>query len=135
MKTFSELWQRLAGLTTHLDGELWDNILKELNPPNEFPRDSLIQDLCFRDSKALAGYVPDLRHVMQKNSPKTLPKEEFRAFEHIHGLYNLTARLPVLLLSIQDYKTTEPLIDVYNGYRQILLELNEYLALAREGRS
>ncbi|MDR2459516.1 MAG: hypothetical protein LBE38_01845 [Deltaproteobacteria bacterium] len=135
MKNFSELYLRLLGLVTRLDGDLWDSIIKELNPPKQYPKDAAIQDLAFRDSKALAGYVPDLRKIMRDTSPTSLAPEEFKAFASIFSLFNLSARLPVLLLSIGDYKETESLIDVYNGYRQLMVELNNYLSLAEEAIS
>jgi hypothetical protein len=132
MKTFAELHRRLLGLATRLDGELWEDMLKELDPPKQFPRDALTQDLAFRDAKALAGYVPDLRKLMRDLSPGSLPEDEVIAFATVFSLYNLAARLPVLLLSIPDYKDNQPLIDLYNGYRQVLVELGSYLNLAEE---
>ncbi|MDR2352037.1 MAG: hypothetical protein LBF22_02550 [Deltaproteobacteria bacterium] len=130
MKTFSELLIRLAGLSANLDGELWDSILSNLNPPEGYPNPAEIQDLAFRDAKAFTGYVPDLRNIMKKNAPSELSATELQNFRAILGFYNLSARLPVLLLSIPDHKETEQLIDLYNGFRQILLELNEYHKLA-----
>ncbi|MDR2613249.1 MAG: hypothetical protein LBG06_10680 [Deltaproteobacteria bacterium] len=130
MKTFAELHRRLIGLASGLDGELWDQLLASLNPPDEFPRDSQLQDLAFRDAKALGGYVPDLRNVMKNTSPRDLTAEEYQAFCGIAALYNLAARLPVVLLSIPDYKPNSNLIDLYNGYRQILAEIFAYLAIA-----
>ncbi|MDR3152824.1 MAG: hypothetical protein LBW85_00795 [Deltaproteobacteria bacterium] len=129
MKTFTELHRRLIGLASRLDGELWDKLLASLNPPDEYPRDSQIQDLAFRDAKALGGYVPDLRSVMKNTSPKTVSFEEYQAFCGIASLYNITARLPALLLSIPDYRDSAILIELYNGYRQILAEIYSYLAL------
>ncbi|MDR1166655.1 MAG: hypothetical protein LBO66_12470 [Deltaproteobacteria bacterium] len=134
MKTFTELHNRLVGLATRLDGELWDSLVKELDPPRSFPRDSAIQDLAFRDAKALAGYVPDLRHIMRANSAKGLSDQEFSAYQALCGLYNLAARLPTVLLSIPDYRENENLIDLYNGYRQTLAEMSLYLGLAEEAR-
>ncbi|MDR2350598.1 MAG: hypothetical protein LBF41_08290 [Deltaproteobacteria bacterium] len=130
MKTFAELHNRLLGLAARLDGELWEDILKQLNPPESFPRDQAVRDLAFRDAKALAGYVPDLRKLMRDNSPAKLPKEEVAAFTAIFSLYNLAARLPVLLFAVADHKDNQNLTDVYNGYRQVLLELTAYLTLA-----
>ncbi|MDR1081327.1 MAG: hypothetical protein LBQ79_10305 [Deltaproteobacteria bacterium] len=132
MKTFAELHRRLIGLVSGLDGEVWDKLLASLNPPGEIPRDSLIQDLAFRDAKALGGYVPDLRNVMKGTSPKSLSPEEYQAFCGIAALYNLAARLPVTLLSIPDYAANENLIELYNGYRQTLSEIFAYLAMAEE---
>ncbi|MDR1035833.1 MAG: hypothetical protein LBT40_04485 [Deltaproteobacteria bacterium] len=132
MKTFAELHRRLIGLVSGLDGEVWDNLLASLNPPREIPRDSMIQDLAFRDAKALGGYVPDLRKVMKDTSPKDLAAEEYKAFCGIAALYNLAARLPVVLLSIPDYAENQNLIELYNGYRQTLSEIFAYLALAEK---
>jgi hypothetical protein len=33
MKSYKDLYIRLLGLVTRLDGELWETIFKELNPP------------------------------------------------------------------------------------------------------
>ncbi|MDR1041987.1 MAG: hypothetical protein LBR80_17835 [Deltaproteobacteria bacterium] len=132
MKTFVELHRRLIGLVSRLDGELWDRLLASMSPPDEMPRDSQIQDLAFRDAKALGGYVPDLRKVMRDSDPKALSAPEYQAFCGIAALYNLSARLPVLLLSIPDYRDNANLIELYNGYRQTLAEIFAYLAAAEE---
>ncbi|MDR1315151.1 MAG: hypothetical protein LBQ12_16055 [Deltaproteobacteria bacterium] len=130
MKTFVELHRRLIGLASGLDGELWDRLLASLNPPGETPGDAKLQDLAFRDAKALGGYVPDLRKVMRDSPPASVTAEEYQAFCGIAALYNLAARLPVVLLSIPDYRENANLIELYNGYRQTLSEIFSYLAAA-----
>jgi hypothetical protein len=130
MKSYSQLLARLAGLSAHLDGELWDKLLTLLDPPKAYGSPSECQDMAFRDAKALAGYVPDLRNLMAKTSPKELAPEELQSLTAIWGFYQLAARLPVLLLSLEEHKANEQLIDLYNGFRQILLELKEYHSLA-----
>jgi hypothetical protein len=132
MKTYTDLHRRLLGLVTGLDGELWDRLLSSLNPPGETPGDSAIQDLAFRDAKALGGYVPDLRKIMKDVSPRSLDAREYMSFCGVAALYNLAARLPVLLLSIPDYRGNRNLIDLYNGYRQVLSEIYAYLSIAEE---
>ncbi|MDR1083433.1 MAG: hypothetical protein LBP22_00905 [Deltaproteobacteria bacterium] len=132
MLTFAELERRLRGLVNNLDGELWPGLLQKINPPQEPAPGSTLHDLAFRDAKALAGYAPDLRAIIQKTSPRSLPQEELTAVTAIKGLFNLMARLPVLLLTIEEHRTNQNLIDVYNGYRQILLELDQYLTLAAQ---
>ena len=130
MLTFAQLNSRLTGLLEDLDGELWTGILEGLNPPGAFPSDETIHEMCFRDAKALAGYIPDLRAIIKANSPKRLDASEIAALRSLKGLLNLAARLPVIILSIPDYKDNENLINVYNGYRQTLKEIDEYLAMA-----
>jgi hypothetical protein len=132
MKTFSELHRRLIGLASGLDGEVWDRLLASLNPPGEIPSASHIQDLAFRDAKALGGYVPDLRKVMQATSPKSLDAGEYRAFCGIAAMYNLAARLPVVLLSVPEHRDDANLVEMYNAYRQTLAEIYAYLAMAEE---
>ncbi|MDR3134737.1 MAG: hypothetical protein LBU69_01435, partial [Deltaproteobacteria bacterium] len=65
MLTFSQLEKRLRLLMEDLDGEYWPSLLEQLNPPESFPKPETVHDLCFRDSKALAGYIPDLRAIMR----------------------------------------------------------------------
>jgi hypothetical protein len=132
MLTFPELERRLKNLLADLDGDLWLDILRRVNPPDEPGPTNSIHDLAFRDAKALAGYAPDLRAIIRATSPKSLSPEEISALAAIRGLYHLVARLPVVLLTIPDHLTNVKLIELYNGYRQILAELDEYLALARE---
>jgi hypothetical protein len=130
MLTFTQLDKRLALLLEDLDGDFWTSILEQLNPPESFPKSETVHDLCFRDAKALAGYVPDLRAIMRGVSPKGLEEGELAALRSIRGRLNFSARIPVLILLHPDYKDNENLINVYNGYRQTLKELDEYLALA-----
>ncbi|MDR1545471.1 MAG: hypothetical protein LBU12_01880 [Deltaproteobacteria bacterium] len=133
MLTFVQIRRRLRGLLLDLDGELWSALLAELDPPAKFPKPETVHDLCFRDAKALAGYVPDLRAVMRGVSPKALAGEELEAFQALKALFNFSARLPTLLLSLPDYRETAGLIDLYNGYRQVLKELDDYLQLTSAG--
>ncbi|MDR0547953.1 MAG: hypothetical protein LBI10_00850 [Deltaproteobacteria bacterium] len=131
MLTFPDLLRRLNSLIADLDGNLWLDILQKVNPPKEAGPINSIHDLAFRDAKALAGYGPDLRAIIKSKSPKDLSAEELLALTNIRGLYHLLARLPVVLLTIPDHLTNDKLIDLYNGYRQILVELDEYLALTK----
>jgi hypothetical protein len=130
MLTFSELDKRLRGLTVNLDGQRWLELLDELDPPKKKPTNlPAIHDMFFRDTKALAGYMPDLRTIMSKISPKSLSDKEKEALLSVSGLLNFSARLLVLLLLLPDYQETEVLIELYNGYRQILCDINGYLKL------
>ncbi|MDR2141422.1 MAG: hypothetical protein LBR11_06480 [Deltaproteobacteria bacterium] len=131
MLTFPELERRLQGLLTDLDGDLWAEILQQVNPPDQAGPVAVIHDMAFRDAKALAGYAPDLRAIIRRSPPKDLSPADLAALKGIKGLYNLLARLPVLLLTNPDHLKNDKLIELYNGYRQILVELNEYLALAK----
>ncbi|MDR2443642.1 MAG: hypothetical protein LBE31_09000 [Deltaproteobacteria bacterium] len=133
MLSFAQLKDRLEGLMENLDGELWTEILSQLNPPESFPKPETVHDMCFRDAKALAGYVPDLRAVIRKTSPKGLQIEEKKALISLKAIFNFAARLPVLILTIESYRDNQPLIDLYNGYRQTLKEIDDYLALANSG--
>jgi hypothetical protein len=130
MLTFVQLYSRMIGLLENLDGDLWTGLIAELNPPESFPAPETLHELSFRDAKALAGYIPDLRSIIKSNSPKSLETSELIAVRNLKSLLNLAARLPVILLSMPDYKDNQNLIDVYNGYRQTLKELDEYIALA-----
>ncbi|MDR1395571.1 MAG: hypothetical protein LBK52_05330 [Deltaproteobacteria bacterium] len=130
MLTFPELERRLLGLIANLDGELWPELLKQVNPPDTSGPAPALHDLAFRDAKALAGYVPDLRALIRRTSPQDLTAADRIAFLNIRGLYNLLARLPVLLLTMPDHLQNTNLIDLHNGFRQILLELDDYAALA-----
>jgi hypothetical protein len=130
MLTLTQLSGRLIGLLEDLDGELWASILAELDPPGSLPKAETVHEMCFRDSKALAGYIPDLRAIMKSRSPKSLEASEAAALRSLKGLLNLAARLPVLTLTMPDYHDNQNLIDLYNGYRQTLKEIDEYLALA-----
>lgn len=129
MLTFAQLQSRLSGLMEDLDGEVWTSLLERLNPPDEMPRPETVHDMCFRDAKALVGYVPDLRAVIKSRSPKTLSPEELAALHAVRGVLNFSARIPVLLLSLPDYRGHQALIDLYNGYRSTLKEIDDYLAL------
>ncbi|MDR1576727.1 MAG: hypothetical protein LBT86_00655 [Deltaproteobacteria bacterium] len=131
MLTLPDLARRLKGLIADLDGDLWTSILQQVNPPASVANPAAIHDLAFRDAKALTGYAPDLRAIIKKTAPKSLTAEELAALIAIRGLYHLMARLPVLLLTIPEHLTNDKLIDLYNGYRQILVELDDYLALAK----
>ncbi|MDR2200475.1 MAG: hypothetical protein LBR53_13695 [Deltaproteobacteria bacterium] len=135
MKTFSELFLRLSGLAGHLGGGLWEDVLSRLNPPESAPADGEIQEMAFRDAKAMAGYVPDLRRILASNPPGGLGPEERLAFGAVYGFYNLTARIPVVLLTIEDHRKTEQLVELYNGFRQVLLELKEYGRVVAEKAS
>ncbi|MDR2423031.1 MAG: hypothetical protein LBE01_06600 [Deltaproteobacteria bacterium] len=131
MLSFPELERRLKNLLADLDGDFWLEILKQVNPPDEAGPVGAIHDLAFRDAKALAGYAPDLRAIIRRTSPKDLAPTDLEALMAVRGLYNLAARLPVVLLTLPDHLKNEKLIDLYNGYRQVLAELDEYAALAQ----
>jgi hypothetical protein len=130
MLTFAQLNSRLTGLMEDLDGGLWTGLLEDLNPPEGFPKPETVHEMCFRDAKAVAGYIPDLRAIIKANSPKSLPPSEAAALRSLKGLLNFAARLPVIILTMSDYQDNQNLIDLYNGYRQTLKEIDEYLALA-----
>jgi hypothetical protein len=133
MLTFAQLDKRLRSLLEDLDGDFWPALLEELDPPRSRPKSETVHDLCFRDAKALAGYVPDLRAIMARTPAKGLSGEDLAALASIRGLLNFSARLPVLILAHPDYLENENLIAVYNGYRQTLRELDEYAAFASAG--
>ncbi|MDR0354191.1 MAG: hypothetical protein LBJ64_00405 [Deltaproteobacteria bacterium] len=130
MLSFRQIDKRLGLLLADMDGDLWTSILAELNPPDGRPRSEMVHDLCFRDAKALAGYIPDLRAVMGRVSPQSLDFDELAAFKSIRGLLNFAARIPILILYHPDYTDNQNLISFYNGFRQTLKEVDEYLALA-----
>ncbi|MDR1049576.1 MAG: hypothetical protein LBP95_00550, partial [Deltaproteobacteria bacterium] len=118
MLTLPQLDKRLQLLLVDLDGDFWTDMLDQLDPPEKTPPSAQVHDLCFRDSKALAGYIPDLRTILRETSPRRLSAEDMAALKSIRGLLNFSARLPVLILSHPDYERNENLINVYNGYKQ-----------------
>jgi hypothetical protein len=126
MKTFSELLIRLSGLTIHLGGDPWDTALEGLRPPESSGDAAAIHDMAFRDAKALAGYVPDLRNIMSKTRAAALGPDERRAFAAVYGFYNLASRIPALLLTSGICPEAERLKDLYYGFRSTLAELRAY---------
>lgn len=128
MKSFAELSNRLAILVSSLDGELWRNMLTEIKPPSKLPEEQAALDMIFRDSKAFSGYIPDIMAVMRKNIASELPAEEIMAVRVILGYAQLITRLLLQILIMPKYNDHEDLIETFNGYRQTLVFIEDYLA-------
>ena|GEM_PF-1976561 len=134
MKNFTELSHRLQSLTAGLDGELWRQMLKEIDPPRRLPPEQEVLDMIVRDSKAISGYVPDLMAVMRRHVPSELSPADHQALMGIQGLLQLVIRLLLMILLIPRYNDHEDLITNFNAYRQTLTFVEDYLAQASDRR-
>lgn len=130
MKTFAELNKRLAVLTSGLDGDFWREMLAGVNPPKKFPEEQAFLDMVFRDSKAIGGYIPDVMAVMRKHLPSEISGEEILALGGILGYIQLVSRMLLMILMMPRYNDHDDLINTFNGYRQTLVFIEEYLAQA-----
>lgn len=132
MKTFVELNRRLAILVSTLDGDYWHDMLAEIKPPSKLPEEQKALDMIFRDSKAVSGYIPDVMAVMRKNVADELSAEESMALRGILAYIQLITRLLLQILMLPKYNDHEDLITTFNGYRQSLVFIEEYLAQAEK---
>jgi len=130
MKDFTELNLRLQNLTAGLDGELWRRLLTEADPPRQLPPEQEVLDMVFRDAKAISGYVPDLMVIMRRYNPSDLDAANRQALAGLLGLFQLVARLLLLVLLVPRYREHEDLITNFNAYRQTLALVEDYLAQA-----
>jgi len=130
MKSFVELNNRLAILVSGLDGDLWRNMLAQIKPPSKLPDEQEALDMIFRDAKAFGGYIPDIMAVMRKHVPSELPAEEIMALGVILGYVQLITRLLLQILIMPKYNDHEDLINTFNGYRQTIVFIEDYLARA-----
>lgn len=133
MKTFSELNLRLQNLLGGLDGDLWRTMMGEINPPNHLPNEQEALDMVYRGGKALGGYIPDLMAIMRRHVPAELPAGEIQAIKGILGYIQLMTRILVLILLIPRYKDHEDLITTFNGYRQTIIFVEDYLDQSAAG--
>lgn len=131
MKTFTELQARLGSLLSGLDGDLWRGMMAAVDPPKHIAEEQGALDMVFRDSKALGGYIPDLMAIMRKHVPAELPAGEVAALEAILGYIQLMARALLLILLVPRYRDHQDLIATFNGYRQITVFVERYLADAK----
>lgn len=130
MKTFVEIQNRLAVLGSSLDGDFWRDMLNEIKPPSKLPEEQKVLDMAFRDSKAFSGYIPDMMAVMRKHLPAELPASEVMALRGIFSYVQLITRILLLLLLVPRYNDHEDLIATFNGYRQTIVFIEDYLAQA-----
>ncbi|MDL2259592.1 hypothetical protein LJB99_01765 [Deltaproteobacteria bacterium OttesenSCG-928-K17] len=133
MKTFRELNHRLSNLLSGLDGDLWREMMAGVNPPKKLPEEQGALDMVFRDAKAFSGYIPDMMALMRKNLPGELPPEELMALRGLMGYAQLFTRMLLMILLVPRYNDHEDLITTFNGYRQTLVFVEDYLAQA-EGK-
>lgn len=133
MKTFVELQNRLSILGSSLDGDFWRNMLNEIKPPSKLPEEQQVLDMVFRDSKAFSGYIPDVMAVMRKHLPTELPPDEIMALRGIFSYVQLITRILLLILLVPRYNDHQDLITTFNGYRQTIVFIDDYLAQA-EGK-
>jgi len=132
MKTFKELENRLQNLFSGLDGDLWRNMMKnDIAPPDKLPDEQEALDMVYRGGKALAGYIPDLMSIMRRSVPDELAEAEVQALKGILGYIQLMIRNLLLILLIPRYHDHEDLITTFNGYRQTIIFVEDYLAAAQ----
>ncbi len=127
MKTFSELEQRLTNLIAQLDGDLWRKMMTEVNPPKYVAPEQEALDMVYRGGKALCGYIPDLMSIMRKHIPAELAAGEVRALKGILSYIQLMTRSLLLIMLIPRYNDHEDLIATFNGYRQTIVFVEDYL--------
>jgi hypothetical protein len=130
MNTFAEIQIRTQNLLAELDGDLWRNMMRAVKPPRTLPGEQDLLDLVFRDAKAFGGYIPDMMAIMRKNLPAELAAGEIQALKGLLGLVQLFTRILLMILLIPRYHDHEDLITTFNGYRQTVVFLEDYLARA-----
>ena len=130
MKRFTELEFRLQNLLSGLDGDLWRTMMAEVNPPKHVAEEQVALDMVYRGAKALGGYIPDLMAIMRKHIPAELEAAEVQALKGILGYVQLMIRLLLLIMLIPRYHDHEDLITTFNGYRQTVVFVEDYLARA-----
>ncbi|MDR1043838.1 MAG: hypothetical protein LBP33_01810 [Candidatus Adiutrix sp.] len=132
MNTFAEIQIRTQNLLAGLDGDLWRNMMSEVKPPRTLPEEQGLLDMVFRDAKAFGGYIPDMMAVMRKNVPAELAAGELQALKGLLGGVQLFTRILLMILLIPRYHDHEDLITTFNGYRQTVVFLEDYLAQAAQ---
>lgn len=132
MKNFAELLIRLQNLLAGLDGDLWRQMMAGVEPPQKLPGEQDVLDMVFRDAKAFSGYIPDMMAIMRKNVPAELSPEEVQALKGIMGGIQLITRMLLMILLVPKYNDHEDLITTFNGYRQSLIFVEDYLSQAEK---
>ncbi len=127
MKTFTELEARLANLISQLDGDLWRTMMADINPPKHVADEQEALDMVYRGGKALCGYIPDLMAIMRKHVPAELPAAELQALKSVLSYIQLMIRSLLLIMLIPRYHDHEDLITTFNGYRQTIVFVEDYL--------
>jgi len=127
MKNFVELQTRLQNLLAGLDGDLWRQMMVEVQPPKKLPEEQEVLDMVFRDAKAFSGYIPDMMAIMRKNIPTELQQGEIQALRGVLGGLQLLTRILLMILLVPRYNDHEDLITTFNGYRQSLIFVEDYL--------
>lgn len=127
MKNFVELQTRLQNLLAGLDGDLWRQMMAGVQPPKKLPEEQEVLDMVFRDAKAFSGYIPDMMAIMRKNIPAELQQGEIQALKGILGGLQLITRILLIILLVPRYNDHEDLITTFNGYRQSLIFVEDYL--------
>lgn len=130
MKNFVELQTRLQNLLAGLDGDLWRRMMTDVKPPKKLPEEQDLLDMVFRDAKAFSGYIPDMMTIMRMNIPAELDQGEIQALKGILGGLQLITRLLLMILIVPRYNDHEDLITTFNGYRQSLSFVEDYLSQA-----
>lgn len=132
MKNFPELLLRLQNLLAGLDGDLWRQMVAGVQPPQKLPEEQAVLDMVFRDAKAFSGYIPDMMAIMRKNVPAELGPDDIQALKGILGGIQLITRILLMILLVPRYHDHEDLITTFNGYRQSLVFVEDYLAQAEK---
>lgn len=128
MKNFSELETRLSNLIAQLDGDLWRKMMAGVNPPKYIAPEQEALDMVYRGGKAICGYIPDLMAIMRKHVPGELPPAEAQSLKGILSYIQLMTRSLLLIMLIPRYHDHEDLITTFNGYRQTIVFVEDYLA-------
>ena len=132
MKNFVDLLNRLQNLLAELDGNLWREMMGGMAPPKKMPDEQEALDMVYRGSKALGGYIPDLMAIMRKHVPDELSGTDLQALKGILGYIQLMTRILMLILFIPRYHEHEDLITTFNGYRQTIIFVEDYLLQAEK---
>ncbi len=128
MKDFLDLETRLQNLLSGLDGDLWRRMMLAIDPPGDLPPEQEVLDMVFRDAKAFSGYIPDMMAIMRRHVPWELDPANRQALKGMLGGIQLFTRILLMILLVPRYHDHEDLITTFNGYRQALLFVEDYLA-------
>ncbi len=130
MQNFRSLSNRLVNLLAGLDGDFWREMMTAVNPPKKLPPEQKMLDMVFRDAKAFSGYIPDMLAIMRRTAPSELEADEVMALRTLLGSIQLFTRILLMILLLPEYHDHDDLITTFNGYRQTLTFVEEYLASA-----
>lgn len=128
LDSFTDIELRVKGLVATLGGDLWADMLASWRPPQTIPSEQEVLDMTYRDTKALAGYIPDIRRVAGKTDFAGISVPEKNALLGLYGYLNMAARLLMQISVIPRYHDHADLIETLAGYRFTLNELKGCLS-------